>query len=85
MSLLTKQGEVIIPLKGSTIPFGYEQLEDKPGYAKPLLTELEALEEAKDYIRQGAFSYREAATWLSATTGRTISAQALHKMIKKNG
>jgi hypothetical protein len=41
------------------------------------------LEDAKGYIRDGAFSYREAANWLEAVTGRSISGQGLHKMIAK--
>ena len=67
----------------STIPFGYESVEGSTGYAKPLLKQLEALEDAKSYIRDGAFSYREAANWLEAVTGRSISGQGLHKMIAK--
>ena len=82
MSLLTRQGEVLVKLKGSTIPFGYEP-SDSNGYVTPILSELEALEEAKHFIKDGAFSYREAASWLTATTGRKISGQALHKMMIK--
>jgi len=85
MSLLTNTGELRIKLKGSTIPFGYKVVEDTPGYATPILEQLEALEEAKRYVRQGAFSYREAASWLEATTGRRVSAQGLHKMVTKYG
>jgi hypothetical protein len=83
MSLLTKQGDVFVKLRGSTVPFGYESVEGSSGYAKPLLKQLEALEDAKGYIRDGAFSYREAANWLEAVTGRSISGQGLHKMIAK--
>ncbi len=84
MSLLTNTGELRIKLKGSTIPFGYEAVEDSPGYVRPITSQLETLEEAKEYVRQGAFSYRDAASWLEATTGRKVSAQGLHKMIAKN-
>jgi hypothetical protein len=83
MSLLTRQGDVYVKLKGSTIPFGYEYVEGSPGYAKPLLKQLEALEDAKSYIKDGAFSYREAANWLEAVTGRSISGQGLHKIVAK--
>ena len=84
MSLLTNTGELRVKLKGSTIPFGYEAIEDAPGYAVPITSQLETLEEAKGYVRQGAFSYRDAASWLEATTGRKVSAQGLHKMIQKD-
>jgi len=85
VSLLTNTGELHIKMKGSTIPFGYESIEEIPGYVRPVITQLEALEEAKDYVKQGAFSYRDAASWLEATTGRRVSAQGLHKMMKKHG
>lgn len=85
MSLLTNTGELRIKLKGSTIPFGYEAVEDTPGYVRPVTEQLEALEEAKGYVKKGAFSYRDAAGWLEATTGRKVSAQGLHKMVKKDG
>jgi hypothetical protein len=84
MSLLTNTGELRVKLRGSTIPFGYESVEDTPGYVVPIISQLETLEEAKNYVRQGAFSYRDAASWLEATTGRKVSAQGLHKMIKKD-
>lgn len=84
MSLLINTGELRVKLKGSTIPFGYEQVEETPGYVRPITSELESLEEAKDYVRQGTFSYRDAASWLEATTGRKISPQGLHKLLKKD-
>ena len=82
-SLLNRHGIIEIKMKGSTIPFGYDELLDKPGYLTPIVEELESLETAKEYIRDGMFSYREAAEWLAYTTGRSISGQGLHKMIKK--
>ncbi len=84
MSLLTNTGELRVKLKGSTIPFGYKSVEDTPGYVTPITEQLEALEEAKGYVKQGAFSYRDAASWLEATTGRKVSAQGLHKMVQKD-
>jgi hypothetical protein len=82
-SLLNKHGVIEIRMKGSTVPFGYDELLDKPGYLTPILEEMQALGDAKGYVRDGALSYREAAEWLGATTGRSISAQGLHKMIQK--
>jgi len=84
-SLLNRHGITEIKMKSSTIPFGYEELLDKPGYLTPITEELESLEEAKTYIRDGVLSYREAADWLCATTGRSMTGQGLHKMIKKYG
>ena len=85
MSLLTNTGELRVKLKGSTVPFGYKTVDEAPGYVTPITQQLEALEEAKSYVRQGAFSYRDAASWLEATTGRKVSAQGLHKMVAKDG
>ena len=45
----------------STIPFGYK-LSDDPKYLEPIQTELDALEEAKQFTNN--CSYREVATWL---------------------
>lgn len=83
MSLLNRHGVIEIKMKSSTIPFGYEELLDKPGYLTPLTEELTALADAKGYVKDGVLSYREASDWLEATTGRKVSAQGLHKMIKK--
>ncbi len=83
MSLLNRHGVIEIKMKGSTIPFGYEELLDKPGYLTPITEELTALTDAKAYVKDGVLSYREASDWLEATTGRKVSAQGLHKMIKK--
>jgi hypothetical protein len=62
--------------KTSTIPFGYKLDEDKKTLL-PVTEELEAYRKAKDYLE--SCSYREVATWLTATTGRKISAQGLRK------
>ena len=68
----------------STIPYGYK-LDDNKKTLLPIPEELEAYRKAKDYLQ--SCSYREVATWLSATTGRSISAQGLRKKIlgEKNG
>ena len=70
--------------KTSTIPYGYK-LDDNKKTLLPIPEELEAYRKAKDYLQ--SCSYREVATWLSATTGRSISAQGLRKKIlgEKNG
>ena len=62
----------------STIPYGYK-LDDNKKTLLPIPEELAAYRKAKDYLQ--SCSYREVATWLSATTGLTISAQALRKKV----
>ena len=64
--------------KTSTIPFGYKLDEDNKTLL-PITEELEAYRKAKDYLK--SCSYREVATWLTATTGRKISAQGLRKKV----
>ena len=68
----------------STIPYGYK-LDDNKKTLLPIPEELAAYRKAKDYLQP--CSYREVATWLSATTGRAISAQGLRKKVlgEKNG
>ena len=68
----------------STIPYGYK-LDDNKKTLLPIPEELAAYRKAKDYLQ--SCSYREVATWLSATTGRSISAQGLRKKVlgEKNG
>ena len=56
--------------KARTIPFGYKLSEDTD-YIEPIQEELDALDEAKDYLNN--CSYREVANWLSRKTGRSIS------------
>ena len=65
--------------KTSTIPFGYKLDDSNTKILHPIPEELEAYRKAKDYLQ--SCSYREVATWLSATTGRTISAQGLRKKV----
>ena len=65
----------------STIPFGYK-LSDDPKYLEPIQTELDALEEAKQFTNN--CSYREVATWLERKTGRKISHVGLRKFCQKS-
>ena len=57
-------------MRGSVVPFGYEELLDKPGYVTPITKELEALDAA-------------ASEWLEFTSGRKISRQGLHNLMKR--
>lgn len=70
---------ISVPKLGQSIPFGYEQDEEDPCMLKPVPVELEALEQARDYLKQ--YSYRKVAAWLSSTTGRQISHYGLYKRI----
>tara|TARA_R100000353_G_C6434833_1_gene176932 strand:+ start:142 stop:555 length:414 start_codon:yes stop_codon:yes gene_type:complete len=69
-----------IPRFSRQIPFGYEQDPDDPDILNPIEEQLEALEQAKEYLK--TCSFREVARWLSATTGRRISFQGLHKIVR---
>ena len=71
--------------KTSTIPYGYKLDDSNTKILHPIPEELEAYRKAKDYLQ--SCSYREVATWLSAKTGRKISAQGLRKKVlgEKNG
>ena len=64
--------------KTSTIPFGYK-LDDNKKTLSPITKELDAYKKAKVYLQ--SCSYREVATWLTATTTRKISAQGLRKKV----
>ena len=72
---------LMIPRISRTIPFGYEVHEDDEDILVPIIEELEALELAKEYLKE--YSYREVAGWLSDRTGREISYIGLRKRIQK--
>ena len=69
-----------IKRKARVIPFGYKLAEDTD-YIEPVQEELDALEEAKQYLNN--CSYREVAKWLSLKTGRSITHTGLRKIIDK--
>jgi hypothetical protein len=70
-----------IKRKSRTIPFGYKLAEDVV-YIEPIQSELEALEEAKKFLK--TCSYREVAIWLSAKTKRYISYVGLRKRVTRD-
>ena len=77
----------MIKRKARTIPFGYKLAEDEggytlPDYIEPIESELEALEEAKKFLK--TCSYREVAIWLTRKTGRYISYVGLNKRVKRD-
>ena len=65
---------------GRVVPFGYEQDPSDQDILLPLTEELEALEIAKNHLKQ--YSYRDVAIWLSEQTGRSISHVGLMKRVK---
>ena len=69
-----------IPRISRTIPFGYELHKDDEDLLVPIIEELEALELAKEYLKE--YSYRDVSRWLSDRTGREISHIGLRKRIR---
>ena len=69
-----------IPRIARTIPFGYKQSEN-PDYIEPVQEELDALEQARQYIKGS--SYREVADWLFRKTGRRITGMGLRKALER--
>jgi hypothetical protein len=69
-----------IPRISRTIPFGYKVHNEDEDILVPIIEELEALELAKDYLKE--YSYREVAGWLSDRTGREISYVGLRKRVQ---
>ena len=70
-----------IKKRARTIPFGFKQSND-PNYLEPVKEELQALDQAKDYLKN--CSLRETASWLHRKTGRYISHVGLKKRIERN-
>ena len=70
-----------IKLKARTIPYGYK-IDDTGDYLIPIESELQALEEAKNYLK--TCSLREVAIWLTRKTGRYISYVGLNKRVKRD-
>ena len=62
------------------VPFGYKENEEDPDWLDPIPFELEALEKAKQYLKQ--YSYEKVANWLVKTTGREITRDGLKKRIR---
>jgi hypothetical protein len=62
------------------VPFGYKVSDHDEWLLDPIPHELEALEQAKKYLKQ--YSSRHVAAWLTKITGREISHAGLLKRIK---
>ena len=63
-----------------TVPFGYVIDPENDRLLRPVVLELEALELAKQHLRQ--YSYRDVARWLEKQTGRSISHMGLKKRVE---
>ena len=70
-----------IKKRARTVPFGFKQSSD-PNYLEPVKEELDALNQAKDYLKN--CSLRETASWLHRKTGRYISHVGLRKRLARN-
>ena len=77
-----KMEPIKIKRRARTIPFGFKQSND-PDYIEPVKEELEALDQAKEYLK--TCSLRETARWLHRKTGRYISHVGLRKRIERSG
>jgi hypothetical protein len=75
-----KKNYVKIPRLSRFVPYGYKVDEEDPEWFAPIPLELEALEKAKQYLKQ--YSLRQVAAWLTKVTGREISHVGLMKRIK---
>tara|TARA_B100001287_G_C22382271_1_gene389390 strand:- start:177 stop:536 length:360 start_codon:yes stop_codon:yes gene_type:complete len=67
---------------GSTVPFGWELVENSKDLLRSIPEQQELLDIAKQHAKTS--SLREVAKWLSAKSGRYISHVALFKMLKKD-
>ena len=70
-----------IKKRAKTVPFGFKE-SSTPGYLEPVKEELDALNQAKDYLKN--CSLRETASWLHRKTGRYISHVGLKKRLARN-
>ena len=67
----------------STIPFGYELVDESSSFLKPIDEELEALQIAENMVVNEEVSLQAACDWLEYKTGRSISTPGLKKHIDK--
>ena len=67
----------------STIPFGYELVDESSSFLKPIDEELEALQIAENMVVNEEVSLQAACDWLEYATDRRISTPGLKKHIDK--
>lgn len=62
------------------VPFGYKESE-KENYLEPIQEEIDALEQARKYIKGS--SYREVSDWIFRKTGRKLTGMGLRKVLNR--
>jgi hypothetical protein len=67
----------------STIPFGYKLNDDDSSLLDPIPEQLEALETIIPMVKNQSLSLREASTYITHLTGRSISHEGLKKIASK--
>jgi len=67
----------------STVPFGYELVDESSTYLKPIEEELDSLQIAENMVVNEEVSLQAACDWLEYKTGRKISSPGLKKHIDK--
>jgi hypothetical protein len=67
----------------STIPFGYELVDESDSFLKPIEEELEVLKEVTEAVFHGEISLGIGVDWLEAETGRKMSRPGLKKHVDK--
>jgi hypothetical protein len=73
----------LVRMKNGVVPFGYRMSNEHSGYLEPVENEIEYLNKAITYVRNGDLSLRNAADWLHTKTNRRISAMGLSKLSKR--
>ena len=67
----------------STIPFGYELVDESSSFLKPIDEEVKALQIAENMVVNEEVSLQAACDWLEYKTDRRMSAPGLKKHIDK--
>ena len=67
----------------STIPFGYQLVDDSDTYLKPIEEELRVLQDVSEAVFHGEISLGIGVDWLEAETGRKMSRPGLKKHVDK--
>tara|TARA_R110002020_G_scaffold75688_4_gene192390 strand:- start:487 stop:717 length:231 start_codon:yes stop_codon:yes gene_type:complete len=69
--------------KKGKVPFGFREIKKGSKDLEEIPEEIEALENIKDLINEGAISLRDGAAWVGFKTGRSISHQGLKNVIRE--
>lgn len=66
------------------IPFGWQQSEEHPDRLESIDLEILALDRALEYYKDGYYSLRALADWLTTNTGRRIGHSGLKKTLERH-